>query len=34
MPPALTLSAADALRGHFEREILFRSYDGDLISVN
>jgi hypothetical protein len=33
MPKALILSAADALHGHFERDILFQSYDGDLIVV-
>jgi hypothetical protein len=33
MPKPLVLSAAAALRGHFERDIMFQSYDGDLIVV-
>jgi hypothetical protein len=32
-PKPLTLSATAALRGHFERDIMFQSYDGDLIVV-
>jgi hypothetical protein len=33
MPKPRKLSAAAALHGHFERDILFQSYDGDLIVV-
>ena len=33
MPKPLILSAASALHGHFERDIQFQSYDGDLIEV-
>jgi hypothetical protein len=33
VPKPLTLSAAAALHGQFERDVLFQSYDGDLIVV-
>jgi len=33
LPKPLMLSAAAALHGHFERDIMFQSYDGDLIVV-
>ena len=33
IPEALTLSPAEALKGNFARNILFRSYDANLIRV-